>query len=172
MKQISNIEKSLKIYTDFVKYHKFKKSITKYLNDANLKEVQNAINGYDLLLSLPNELRNITEAFSKSQLYQFIILSEEEQKEQYKGGLYKRLKEEQLRFGILNKRFKYLYDKLTDKQSGISYEMIEKLGVRACPYCNLNYIDPVIKTKADSSRENIVRHHFDHFYPRAYFPIT
>lgn len=56
------------------------------------------------------------------------------------------------------------------------------LEVRTCPYCNLNYIDAVIikddrnyktehKKEKISSKNKILRHHFDHYFPISKYPF-
>jgi len=41
--------------------------------------------------------------------------------------------------------------------------LIQKLGIKVCPYCNRNYIYNVDDTKRTSE--------FDHFYPQAHYPF-
>ncbi len=80
-------------------------------------------------------------------------------------------------FNSIKELFKNMYKTLTDKNSGCGYELYLDLGLRACPYCNLNYIDAIVKdveknTSANISSDNkILRHHFDHFYPMSVFPF-
>ena len=75
--------------------------------------------------------------------------------------------------------FDGLYSDFSKKDYGYAYEMIKDLGLRACPYCNLNYIDSVIKednrginnAEYIKTSNKVVRPHLDHFYPKSKYPF-
>lgn len=59
----------------------------------------------------------------------------------------------------------YLYDKFIKK--GINTQLIQKYGIKCCPYCNENYI---INRKKKNGKKYAMAQ-LDHFYPRDRFPI-
>lgn len=79
--------------------------------------------------------------------------------------------EEIITFCTFQDEMKKLYDKFCDKKSGVAYKLIKALNIRACPYCNLNYIDPIIKTNVDGTSEPVLRSHLDHFYSKSKYPF-
>jgi hypothetical protein len=46
-----------------------------------------------------------------------------------------------------------------------SHTMIEKAGLRVCPYCNRNYIGLIDRSKG------VAIHQLDHYYPQSLYPI-
>ncbi len=109
------------------------------------------------------------------------IVKELEETEFYKDKTYKEKTaetQEKKQFDEIKKNFSDLYDILTKKESGCGYELLIDLKLRACPYCNLNYIDAVITEddrnstkKTINSNNKVLRHHFDHYFPKSKFPF-
>ena len=59
------------------------------------------------------------------------------------------------------------YDKIiSNKKTGLAYEILNSLGVKVCPYCNRQYIQTTI---ADNKK--ITRPDIDHFYPKTIYPM-
>lgn len=168
MKKISNVDEAFRIYSEFVRDNHFEDTINNALNDAGIVAINNAINNINVLFASPTEIQSIANSFVHSQLCLFLRNTERQRKKIFTKERYEELKRQHDIFDDLKeKTFDELYELLTDKKDGIAYRMIQTLGVRACPYCNLNYIDPVITDEGT----NIVRHHLDHFYPKKYFPF-
>ena len=59
------------------------------------------------------------------------------------------------------------YDKIiSNKETGIAYEILSSLGVKVCPYCNRQYIQTAI-----NGNKKITRADIDHFYPKTIYPM-
>lgn len=58
-----------------------------------------------------------------------------------------------------------LYDKFISK--GLNTQLVQKYGIKCCPYCNENYI--INRTKKNNQSYAMAQ--LDHFYPRDKFPI-
>ena len=63
------------------------------------------------------------------------------------------------------KIFYKLYDKLIDK--GINQQLIQKYGIKCCPYCNENFI--VNRKKKNGKKYTMAQ--LDNFFPRDKYPI-
>lgn len=61
--------------------------------------------------------------------------------------------------------FNNTYEKFSEKKKGKAYEVIKTLGIRACPYCNLNYIDSIM-----DDTQKILRPPLDHYYSKSIYP--
>lgn len=167
MKKISNVREALEIYSEFVRNNNFEDIINEAINNARIPDLNNIINNINVLFASPTVIKNIARSFCGTQLCIFIRNTKEQRKKIFTEERYKELELQYSSFIDLAGKFNDLYDTLTNKQNGVAYQMIQALGVRACPYCNLNYIDPVITDEGT----NVVRHHLDHFYPKKYFPF-
>lgn len=115
------------------------------------------------------------ELFSKFKLYYYKILTgnmhdlvpiieEIEEVKNRKSLRYKkRGANNKLVDSDLMKDIKYCFD--YDKYSGDKpYHILEKLDVKACPYCNRQYINTY------RSKDGRTRATLDHFYPKSKFP--
>lgn len=63
------------------------------------------------------------------------------------------------------KKIYKIYDKLVDND--VNTELIQKYGVKCCPYCNENYIF----NRQITGGKKYAMAQIDHFYPRDSFPI-
>lgn len=169
MKKINNVDNSFNIYKKFVQDNGFEETINNTLNTANIESINIAVKGISVLFATPEEIKTIAQKFSNTPFGTFLIETKNNFLKKYTIKQYEEFDElKENSFKTLKDVFKTLYEKLTDKNNGIAYSTIKALGIRACPYCNLNYIDPVIR---EGDGDNIVRHHLDHFYPKKIFPF-
>ncbi len=58
-----------------------------------------------------------------------------------------------------------LYDKFISK--GLNTQLVQKYGIKCCPYCNENYII----NRKKKNNQSYAMAQLDHFYPRDRFPI-
>jgi len=58
------------------------------------------------------------------------------------------------------------YKKFSDTKE-YSYKIIEFLGLKSCPYCNISYTYAVMD---EQKKEYYVRPHFDHYYEKSLYP--
>lgn len=63
-----------------------------------------------------------------------------------------------------------LWEKLCTEASWSAYAFVMAGGLRVCPYCNRQYITPLIELKKDGSIAK-VRGDLDHFYPKSIYPF-
>jgi len=63
------------------------------------------------------------------------------------------------------KKIHDIYDKLVDKE--INIQMVQRYGIKCCPYCNENFI---FNRKMKKNKFLSVAQ-LDHFYPRSWYPI-
>lgn len=157
MKQITDYNNSLEIFKN-------------YMNNKSIQDKLSNIDNY--IIALFNEIglekddldasfymKNIVFYNVKKITNIINILNNNNKwknKNKDKHSSYYKLKEE----------CKKLYKNFSDKNTGIAYEIIKKLHISACPYCNLNYIDPIYKDE-----DKILRHHLDHYYPISEYPF-
>lgn len=70
-------------------------------------------------------------------------------------------------YKVLNDIFLKRYKLITNSKWEISYNFIENMGLKSCPYCNRNYIS-IVYPKDNRGR---LRCEIDHFYPKAKYPF-
>lgn len=75
-------------------------------------------------------------------------------------------------YGVFVLRMREIYNKFMQKEyeNGLKngYWLMNRLGVRVCPYCNINYTTTI--NKRTKNRTIQVRPEFDHFLPEADHP--
>ena len=157
MKQITDYNNSYNIFKDYMNQENIKKKLSKIDNyiDVLFKEIGLKKDDLDSAFYMKNivfyDIKKINDIIN-------ILNNRDEWKN--------KTKTENSSYYNLREACKTLYKHFSDKDTGISYEIIKELHIRACPYCNLNYIDPIYKDKA-----KILRHHLDHYYPISEFPF-
>lgn len=185
MKQITNTNLSFSNFQRYInKKHylpKVKSELESFTQKCNIdlsdfiKEITQTEPN---LFTLPAErIKQMVEELDKSD-YGKILKEVEQYRKQSKQKNNKKSKNINA-FGKLYNYFNGLYSDFSKKDSGYAYEMIKDLGLRACPYCNLNYIDVVIKednhglhnTEYIKTNSKLVRPHLDHFYPKSKYPF-
>lgn len=185
MKKINNTSKALKTFKEYIGRSERLKNvknifeeILKYGDIPSLSYIyQNLLkDNYYIFTCDTDEIKTIKDKLNDDTIYQNLF-------EQYKISSDKENKQPSELFKAFCKLitfFIHSYDNFVD--SKMPYEIMTDLGVRACPYCNLNYIDAVItsdnrnnevggKKKKISSENKILRHHLDHFFPKAEYPL-
>lgn len=176
MKQIS------KINID-VAYNHFKEFVTSNTKINNkLKDIDKTIKEFCKELKVNEQFTlycsNATDlpflSFEKIQN----IVNEINKTDFYKNKNYRQKEIQSTEFKEIKETFKELYDILTNKEIGCGYELFVDLKLRACPYCNLNYIDAIITEDNRNNDINLIdkknkvlRHHFDHYFPQSAFPF-
>lgn len=182
MKQISKINMD-------VAYNHFKEFVTSNTKINNkLKDIDKTIKSFfktikvdkNLFLysiaseTLPylsfEEILNIVKELEKTEFYK----KNRFRKKEIISPIYKANRQ----LKKIKEVFGELYEILTNKENGCGYELFTDLKLRACPYCNLNYIDAVIteddrnsNKKLIDKNHKILRHHFDHYFPKNKFPF-
>ncbi len=66
------------------------------------------------------------------------------------------------------------YDNWAGRKTGFtSYAFIKSLNIKACPYCNLEYVQiaQFERAKVQNVKDKFVRPALDHFYPKAIYPF-
>ena len=69
----------------------------------------------------------------------------------------------------ISKNFEKLYNNFI-KNKKYSYKIIEALGIKACPYCNINYTYAAINYDEDDKPKYSIKPHYDHYYPKSIYP--
>ncbi|MDU6483225.1 MAG: HNH endonuclease domain-containing protein [Paeniclostridium sordellii] len=136
-------------YIDLIKSKVIVKDINKYYRDVEneLKKFGVKVKMENLLVMDYEELKAIQIRITKAnQIY-----------DQYKIPKNGRVKGKKYVVDneILKKTYK-LYDKIP------KYELINKIGINVCPYCNREFIN---------NRINKTSAQIDHFFPRSKYPI-
>lgn len=67
-------------------------------------------------------------------------------------------------------RYVFCYESLTKARQEKTYKFINTLGIKACPYCNRNYIQ-VVERKKDDNKEFHTRPDLDHFWNKDTYPF-
>lgn len=182
MKQIpkKNIEVAYNNFEEFINSNlkieqglqEANKLIKKFFKTIGIEKQSSlySLNACDLPFLSFEQMQSIVDELNKTNFYQ----KEEYRRRKIEAVIFaanRQLKE-------IKKTFSELYDILTDKEEGCGYELFIDLKLRACPYCNLNYIDAVIReddrnnNKAIINKKNkVLRHHFDHYFPKSMFPF-
>lgn len=61
----------------------------------------------------------------------------------------------------------FSYEKLTEGKEGWNrHELISRIGVKVCPYCNRQYISSYVEKNISKTTADL-----DHFYPKSRYPI-
>ena len=176
MKQISEVNID-------VAYNHFKEFVTSNTNINNkLKDIDKTIKTFCKELKVNKKCILYCSKATDLPFLSFEkirnIVNEINETNFYKNKDYKKKEIPSIAFKEIKKTFNELYDILTNKENGCGYELFTDLKLRACPYCNLNYIDAVI-TEDDRNRSKklidknnkVLRHHFDHYFPKNKFPF-
>lgn len=127
----------------------------KFIQDAN-KFLKNEIEK-DIDILIKSNLKVLIELYKKYQKNYPVLIANPQ--------ICKMTDEQKLMNYILRDIFDY--DKIiSNKNTGIAYEILEILNIKVCPYCNREYISTV--TKNDTK---IIRPDFDHFYSKTEYPL-
>ena len=181
MKQIVNYEESLKVFKDYISNNISDNSINEliqafqHIQDLELEmfKIENSNDINDIFLMPPDKIRELANDLKKNNQYitalkvakEYAKLKKEEDKQNFNFQNFQKDIIDNL--SIIIKNFETFYNNfISSDNKNIVYSIIDKFGVRACPYCNLNYID-VIKTE----RKNVLRPALDHFYPKSKYPF-
>lgn len=111
--------------------------------------------------AVENELLRKLDEFESS--YDYIILAKKDELEKLSNEVYS---EETLQ--ILSDIFETLYNGFTKI---ISNEVLERLKIRTCPYCNRNYAFAVKSSNTTTGKTFTTRPEFDHFYNKSQHPL-
>lgn len=121
------------------------------------EDFSNRVEGYTLfekiVLAPYEELKKIHERIKGREKELFLETTEDNTEEKKE-----RLKEKW-------KPIYNLYDKLISR--GLNTKLVQKYGIKCCPYCNENYI--FNRKKKNNKKYSMAQ--LDHFYPRDIFPI-
>lgn len=182
MKQIS------KVNID-VAYNHFKEFVTSNTKINNkLKDINKTIKSFFKTIKVDKNSFLYSIAAENLPYLSFVeisnIVKELEKTEFYKKKRYRKkviispLYKANRQLKKIKEVFGELYEILTNKERGCGYELFTDLKLRACPYCNLNYIDAVIteddrnsSKKLIDKNNKVLRHHFDHYFPKNKFPF-
>ncbi len=180
MKKITNEEKALETFKNYLKrndiLNKTKIALNNFIKETNinlsyltrncLKDDNNIFICKYKELSKIKKFLNTNKDFKTLQEEYSSLSSEKKKNPTGKFKAYEEIK-------IF---FENLYNNFSDCKN--PYEIMTDLNVRACPYCNLNYIDAVIKEddrsgqKEKISNDNkVLREHFDHYLPKSKYPF-
>lgn len=188
MKEIINYKESLEIFRKYIldKNNISEDSIKKLyqafqgvkeVQDLDLKELFNIENEDDIKNKIffmqSNEIKKIAKKLKRNKQYigalevakKYAKLKKEEEKQNFDFQNF--AQDTITNLSTIIKTFERYYNKFTSsKNKSIVYSIIDKLETRACPYCNLNYID-VIRNEDGT----ILRPALDHFYPKSKYPF-
>lgn len=121
------------------------------------EDFSNRVEGYTLfekvVLAPYEELKKIHERIKGREKELFLETTEDDTEEKKE-----RLKEKW-------KPIYNLYDKLISR--GLNTKLVQKYGIKCCPYCNENYIF----NRKKKNNKKYAMAQLDHFYPRDIFPI-
>ena len=67
-------------------------------------------------------------------------------------------------------KYVFCYESLTKARQEKTYKFINTLGIKACPYCNRNYIQVVERKKSDDKQFH-TRPDLDHFWNKETYPF-
>jgi len=185
MKQIINYEESLGIFKKYIRDNISEESINKLISafakvqglGLGIFKINTKEDIYNIFTMEFTKIRNIKNILKKNSQY-FVALNLADEYIKFKKG--KKKKKDKTKFDFQNferdaiinfstiiEQFKTYYNNfISSENKDIVYSIIDKFEVRACPYCNLSYID-VIRNE----NENILRPALDHFYPKSKYPF-
>lgn len=178
MKKIDNYHTALEEFEKYIENSFKPNRLNKIYQDVfePLKSYGIEIyNGNDIkkyFLIKPDTIKQVICKIDKNSKYKALLANVKKYKDLNKISKEKYKKKnpdsDVLKFINLQKKYDNFYKAFTEyKNRTYCYNIIKKLEIRACPYCNLNYIDAVIGTDEKTK----VRHHFDHFYPISRYPF-
>ncbi len=192
MKKIIDTETAFNNYKKYIEGKEYLPIVKKKLEEfaknckINLADfIDEAVQPEPNLFTLsPQRIKELVEILNNSE-YKDILAEAGEYKKLSNNAKKAAITERIAAFKELYDYFQGLYLNFSRKDYGYAYEMIKDMGLRACPYCNLNYVDAVIKEDNKSSDDNddsndnehiktedkIVRPHLDHFYPKSKYPF-
>ena len=146
--------------------------------DEMMRFIQNGQNnGRDFFLASPDSLENKSKEFSDE------FAAEKKKYDASKNnGMWKTTS-----YGIFVLRMREIYNRFMQKENDNEendnkekdnkkkdnkdkngYWLMKRLGVRVCPYCNINYTTTI--NKRTKNRTIQIRPEFDHFFPEAEHP--
>ena len=166
MKKITNYNNALEIFKKFIETNTIKEKF---------KEVERL--GQDFFAGINLDVQDIFENFSMEEivLYDYSQMKKITDILKNKNEWENKDTSKDSPFGQYKKACRALYNTLTSKNGGIGYELLKELNIRACPYCNLNYVDAVIREVPSEEKlkpnDKILRHHFDHYFPLSLYPF-
>lgn len=136
-------------YIDLIKSKVIVKDINKYYND-----VENELNKMGIKVKMENLL---VMDYEELKAIQIRITEANQIYDKFKIPKNGRVENEKYVVDneILKKTYKF-YDKIP------KYELINKIGINVCPYCNREFIN---------NRINNTSAQIDHFFPRSKYPI-
>lgn len=182
MKKIINYKESLEIFRKYISdknnisEYSIKKLYQAFQGVQDLKKLFNIENEEDInkiFFMRPNEIKEVVKELKGNGQYiealevakKYAKLKNEEKKQNFN---FKNFQKDTITNLIkIIETFEDYYKEFTSPANrSIVYSIIDKFETRACPYCNLNYID-VIRNE----NENILRPALDHFYPKSKYPF-